>query len=606
MNILNIKNTSMVILNLFFTIFHGLGVQLEPILTTTTVNEFGEFGVMRYYSRNANETIRTSINKEGREVDSLISSHLIIGKNPKCSSTEFRNFLLINGWQISKEILKDRVYTVLSSSKEIDVIYLVEKLNSADNSNAFIDFIEIDKESFYPTAMPSDPLFPLQYHLSNAGQLSIDDPWDIKPIGSAGKIGADIDASNLWDGYGNASNIIVAVIDTGVDYTHPDLVNSMWVNPGEIPNNGIDDDNNGVIDDVHGFNAVKNTGDPMEYGPPFPSNHGTNVAGVLGAAANNNEGITGVAPNVRIMSLVWRSPTGFVSDIVECIDYAIQNGADIINLSFGGNTFYQSLFNAVLAARDAGIIIVAAAGNSATDIDLNPHYPASFDLLDTPQPGDWNNIIAVAATDRSDNLAVGSGNGSNFGINSVHIATPGAAIWTTTYPGHGYSCVHGTSIAAPMVSGALALLMQKFEQDNPQEIIHRLLNSSDTLPSLQNLIQDQRRLNVRWALSPFSNEPRHVLWDRYVDWFGFVDDRSFNRIYHGQLGGMWIGKSSVQESLSMNLDIMQGWQWTSKDLFPYIYRFSDGVWLFFDREQYSAPSFPLVFYNFSTGLYEYY
>lgn len=109
-----------------------------------------------------------------------------------------------------------------------------------------------------------------------------------------------------------------------------------------------------------------------------------------------------------------------------------------------------------------------------------------------------------------------------------------------------------------------------------------------------------------WSLSPFSNEPQSVLWDRYVDWFGFVDDYSFNRIYHGQLGGMWIGKDSVQEDLSINLDIMQGWQWTSNDVFPYIYRFSDGVWLYFDRAQYAPPNFPLVFYNLSTDLYEYY
>ena len=249
----------------------------------------------------------------------------------------------------------------------------------------------------YATAIPNDSFFSNLWGLNNAGDTDIDGP-------------------EAWDITQGNSNVVVAVLDSGVDYNHPDLFNNMWTNSGEIAGNGLDDDGNGKIDDVRGWDFVDNDNDPMDS-----DDHGTHVAGTAAAVGNNTIGIAGVSWTAQIMPLRFLDAfgSGTVADGIEAIDYAIDKGADIINASYGSYGFSAAERDAISRARTAGILFVAAAGNDSWNNDsLTKHYPSSYDL---------DNIIAVAATDQNDNLA----SFSNFGVTSVDVAAPGTNIFSS-------------------------------------------------------------------------------------------------------------------------------------------------------------------------------
>jgi len=248
----------------------------------------------------------------------------------------------------------------------------------------------------------------------------------------------------------------------------------MWVSP---------------IDGSHGTNAVE--GDTNPYAD-LVNGHGTMVAGVLGAVGNNGKGIAGVAWKVQIMACrsFNSSGTGNISDTVAGIDYAIANGARIINASFGFNPDSAALSNAIVSARNAGVIVVAACGNSSTNVDVVPTYPACYPL---------DNVLSVAATDRNDLLATFS----NYGRTNVHLGAPGAEIWSTfSFTDSYYNSDSGTSFSAPFTAGVLALAMARFPAETYQELISRLLNGTDPLPSLAGKCVTGGRLNLRKALSP--------------------------------------------------------------------------------------------------------
>jgi len=279
----------------------------------------------------------------------------------------------------------------------------------------------------------------------------------------------NINAAAAWDVLTSASNIVVAVPDTGVRYTHEDLASNMWVNPN---------------DGGHGWNALSGNNNPVDTGT-----HGTMVAGVLGAVGNNGKGVVGVAWRVQIMACTCFNSFGIgnVSDVITCLDYARTNGARIINASWGF-TNSLALSNAMISLRNAGIIVVAACGNSATNIDLAPTYPASYQL---------ENIVTVASTSQSDVLSAFS----NYGATNVDLAAPGEQIYTT-FPATDsyYYTGSGTSFSAPYVSGACALLMAQYPADSYQQIIRRLLSATDPLPSLAGKSRTGGRLNLRKAL----------------------------------------------------------------------------------------------------------
>jgi hypothetical protein len=325
-------------------------------------------------------------------------------------------------------------------------------------------------------ALPNDPAFITggQWHLNNTGQ-------------DGGVADADIDAPEAWDTLNSASNIIVAVIDSGIRQTHEDLAGNLWVNPSEIPGNGIDDDHDGIVDDVHGLNAAANSGDLTDN-----CGHGTHVAGILGAVGNNGLGVCGVSWRVQIMACKFLTGSisscgGSESDLIQCLDYARLKGAKVINCSIVTPSTSAALSNAFWAVRNAGIVVVAAAGNSGTDNDVTPYYPASFAM---------DNVVAVTATTRADEFA-----NLNYGANSVHLGAPGVDILSTFYRSDAdYATQTGTSLAAPCVAGAIALLRARFPSADYRQLIARVLATTDPLPSLTGRCITGGRLNLARAL----------------------------------------------------------------------------------------------------------
>jgi subtilisin family serine protease len=277
--------------------------------------------------------------------------------------------------------------------------------------------------------LPNDPDLDLQWGLRNTGQY----------VG--GIAGKDIDAAAGWDIRTDASSVRVAVIDTGMRLDHPDLAPNLWTNPGEIPGNHIDDDHNGYVDDVHGWDFVNNDAIPAD-----DNSHGSHVAGIIGARGNNGIGVSGVAWTVKLMPLKVLDATGngSDSDIIAALQYAAANGARITNNSYGGDGFDQILYDAFVRAGNAGMLQVVAAGNAGTNNDVTPVSPASFRL---------SSVLSVAATDVADALA----SFSNRGATSVDLGAPGLGIYSTWNDGS-YHYDSGTSMATPMVSGVAALV----------------------------------------------------------------------------------------------------------------------------------------------------
>ncbi|HVR36716.1 MAG TPA: S8 family serine peptidase, partial [Methylomirabilota bacterium] len=320
--------------------------------------------------------------------------------------------------------------------------------------------------------------------------------WGLRNNGDAGGVvGADIDAVRAWDITTGSRDVVIAVIDTGVRYTHQDIAEQMWRNPGEtgidangndMATNGIDDDGDGFVDNVFGINAITGSGDPMD-----DNGHGSHVAGTIGARANAGGPHVGVAWNVQIMALKFLGASGGGStlDAVTCLDFAVSKGVRISNNSWGGGPFEQALFDALVAAREAGHLFIAAAANDANNNDLNPAFPASYDL---------DNIISVAALDRADRLA----DFSNFGRNSVDLGAPGVEIFSLSAESDmAYMSIPGTSMAAPHVSGVAALLLSEYPQASYHELRERLLLTTVAVPDLTGVSVTGGRVNAFAALN---------------------------------------------------------------------------------------------------------
>jgi len=301
------------------------------------------------------------------------------------------------------------------------------------------------------------------------------------PVWNANRsAGNSIGLPAAWSTTTGTGQTIVAVIDTGIDVTHPDLAPNLWRNPGEIAGNNRDDDGNGFIDDLHGVDFTTNSNNLTDS-----VQHGTHVAGIIGAVGNNGQGVAGVNWRTRIMPLKFIGANGgLTSDAVRALDYALRNGAKIINASWGGSPYDTAFAAALNRARSAGAIVVASAGNYATDTDRSPFYPAAY----TTQ---FNNVLGVAATDDAGNLA----SWSNFGATSVTVAAPGVNITSTLNNGR-YGALGGTSMAAPFVSGALALLWDQNPTWTYSQILDKLKTSVDRLPGLSGKVATGGRLNV--------------------------------------------------------------------------------------------------------------
>jgi subtilisin family serine protease len=273
----------------------------------------------------------------------------------------------------------------------------------------------------------------------------------------------DIDAPEAWDITTGNEDIVVAVIDTGVDYTHPDLAANMWVNQAEkngLP--GVDDDENGYVDDIYGYDFVNNDGDPRD-----DHYHGTHCAGTIGAIGNNGQGVAGVCWHVKIMALKFLNAAGSGSteDAIQAVQYSVLMGAKLSSNSWGGGGYSQALKDAIDAAGAAGMLFVAAAGNDGSNNDSYPTYPCSYTC---------ESIISVMATDSSDDKS----SFSNYGLTSVDIGAPGSSIMSCK-PGNAYQYLSGTSMATPHVAGACALVWSMNSALSNMEVKNILLQTAD-------------------------------------------------------------------------------------------------------------------------------
>ena len=360
------------------------------------------------------------------------------------------------------EVLDMQVWQINDETKLFETMQLVSQRSD-------VIFVE-PNYSVIANEIPDDALFNQLWGLNNLGQ-------------SGGAIDSDIDAVEAWNTTTGSGDVVVAVIDSGIDYNHPDLNANMWVNDYEIPNNGIDDDNNGYVDDIYGYDFANDDGDPFD-----DSNHGTHVAGTIGAVGNNGIGVVGVSHQVSLMGIKFLGADGFgsTSDAAEGIIYAVDNGATILNNSWGGGGFSETLRAAIEYAHQNDVLFLAAAGNSGTNNDISPSYPSSYEV---------DNIISVAATNHNDQLA----GFSQYGSQSVDLGAPGVDILSSV-PGNGYASFNGTSMATPHVSGVAALLKAHAPNLSNLEIKQILFDSIDPLPSLQSKTVTGGRLNSHEAL----------------------------------------------------------------------------------------------------------
>jgi thermitase len=307
-----------------------------------------------------------------------------------------------------------------------------------------------------------DPLYEKLWGLTNTGSNEPDRNGGSS--GSVGIAGADINAQKAWGITKGSKNVVIAVIDTGIDYNHEDLKGNIWINTKEIAGNNKDDDGNGYVDDIHGWNAFAKNGNPMDGNA-----HGTHCAGTIGAKHGNGVGVAGVMNEVSLMAVKFLSDegSGNLADAVVAIDYATKMNVDIMSNSWGGGGFSQALDDSIKAAKNKGILFVAAAGNDGTNNDSAPHYPSNYDV---------ENVVSVAAHTNQDTLA----SFSCFGKRTVHVAAPGHNILSTT-PGNAYKVFSGTSMATPHVSGVLGLFIAQEGRQNVKVVRDRLM--ATTVPS---------------------------------------------------------------------------------------------------------------------------
>ena len=350
----------------------------------------------------------------------------------------------------------------------------VEKAISTLRQLPGVEFAEPNVIINYDT---DDTHFSKQWALNNSGQ-------------TGGTTDANIDAPEAWNVHTGSSDFVVAIIDSGIDFSHDDLSANIWTNPGETgggkETDGVDNDGNGYIDDYRGWDFFGGDNNPTDT--LYPLYHGTHVAGIIGAKGNNGEGIAGICWDVKLMILEFWS----LSEAISAISYASNNGARVINASWGTPENLQSLYNAVNYARTKGVLFVAAAGNYSSDPDLDndqyPYYPASYTLT---------NVIAVLATDHNDDIT----GYSHYGNTSVDLGAPGGAgdgtgrIYSTK-PYDDYQYMTGTSMAAPHVTGAAALAWSKIPLMNYTQVKDRILEKTDYVPDLINKCVSDGRLNL--------------------------------------------------------------------------------------------------------------
>ncbi|MDO9182698.1 MAG: S8 family peptidase [Bacteriovorax sp.] len=382
------------------------------------------------------------------------------GSITKIAQTSFGTFARLE----TKKGLTDKAFNQFASNPEIEYI----EPNYIISLNKFTEGEEV--------SLPKDVNFKKQWGMKNDGKNGT--------IFSSGLAGEDINVLRAWSVTEGSRDIKIAVIDTGVDYTHPDLKNQIDVNLAELNGKpGVDDDGNGYIDDIYGYDFANKDGDPQDG-----HGHGTHCAGVIGAI-HNDVGVAGVMANVKILPIKFLSDSGSGEsiDAIAAIDYGIKRGVNIMSNSWGGGEKEQSLEDAIKAAEAAGITFVAAAGNESANNDTTASYPANYEV---------GNLISVGSYSSS-----GAKSGfSNYGLKSVHVTAPGSNI-LSTYKRGGYTTMSGTSMATPHIAGVVGLLLSKEPNLTPAQIRERLVRTSLKTAKLENASLSGGRVDAYRALT---------------------------------------------------------------------------------------------------------
>ena len=409
---------------------------------------------------------RTGAKETGRS-RAMAADHLLVALQPGQGRAQLEALAASLGASVRRQLRRSPVFLVEFPGAAADTVpRLIEALRRADGVVAVAepDYL------VHATKTPNDPSFSSLWGMHNTGQ-------------TGGAADADIDAPEAWDIRTDAASVVVGVIDTGMDYAHPDLAANVYSNPNEIVN-GIDDDGNGYIDDVRGWNFVSDHNDPMD-----DHNHGTHVSGSIGAIGNNGVGVVGVCWNVQLLPLKFLDATGsgFTSDALEALEYATDLGVKLTNNSWGGGGYSQTMHDAIERAGGLGAVFAAAAGNFSLDLDATADYPASYDNA---------NLVAVAALSDTDSMA----GFSSYGAATVDLGAPGVSIYSTL-PGGNYGSMSGTSMACPHVAGALALLKQQFPNDSVEQWLGRMYGSVEPVAALDGRTVTGGRLNLNGALN---------------------------------------------------------------------------------------------------------
>ena len=422
------------------------------------------------------QPVREKPTYEDRSGRAFAPGEVIVVLEQPASQADLRDLNRENDATIEEDLPRSDV-NVVDLPRDLSVTEAVRSYEDSPD----VAYAEPNFEVF-PSAVPNDPNYRDLWGLNNVGQ-------------TGGTSDADSDAPEAWDATTGSPDTVVGVIDEGIDVNHPDLRDNIWTNSGEVAGNGIDDDGNGYVDDVNGYDFANN--DATVYDPDPISGrgdeHGTHVAGTIAAVGNNGIGVAGVNWDAQVASLKFLGADGgYTADAIEAINYAVAEGIDISNNSWGGGSRSQALEDAIRRADNAGHIFIAAAGNGGADgvgddNDAAPTYPASYDVP---------NVVSVAATEDTDRLT----SFSNFGATTVDLAAPGDRI-LSTLPGNSYGRYSGTSMATPHVAGAAALIKSQEPGLDDAQVKAKLVRNVDEKASLQGKVATNGRLNAVGSLA---------------------------------------------------------------------------------------------------------
>jgi len=412
--------------------------------------------------------VETKENSQGQEVsrEEMVADHLMAATAPGVDLDAWEAWLTSQGAALRKESFLGG--PSLIRTEEVSLAALPRLFEIMESRPDLFSVVETDGIN-HSQKSPNDARYAELYGMP---KISAPATWDIRT---------------------DASSVVVAVIDTGVRYTHEDLKDNMWKNPGETgtdsqgrnkESNRVDDDNNGIVDDVFGYDAAGEDGDPMDT-----HNHGTHCSGTIAGRGNNSVGVVGVAWIGKIMAVKFLDPFGTTSDAILSVNYARSKGAKVSSNSWGGGGYSVLLEAAIREMNTAGCLFIASAGNAAADTDRRPQYPACYNVP---------NVISVAATDSSDGLA----SFSNTGLTTVDLGAPGVSVLSSVAESDSsYDNFSGTSMACPHVSGAFALLAAQYPSKTVAELIAALLGNTDPLPALSGKCVTGGRLNLLKAIN---------------------------------------------------------------------------------------------------------